>query len=166
VAAVAFPIFPGGEGRRFEVWAMEGGATVPDMAEDERSPVDESDGRDQGPLDSFVVHQRPFAALAHAAISSTALALAALITATATILVMAVSSDIADARLESSHGFNNLKAIRWAAGTRLAGAVIAILLTILASFRYSRDLPATRYTFAADGGTSPSPSPARRLRVG
>jgi hypothetical protein len=43
-----------------------------------------------------------------------------------------------------------LEEIRWAAGSRLIVACIALLLGVLAGIRYSRDQPATRYTFSAD----------------
>jgi hypothetical protein len=102
-------------------------------------------------VDSVVIHPNPFAVIARVAGSVTALALAALITATATMLTMSVADDIADARLYSSRGFNNLEALRWAAGTRLVVAGIAMLLALVAGIRYSRGLPATRYTFSVDG---------------
>jgi hypothetical protein len=100
---------------------------------------------------SVVIRPNPFGAIARAAGSATALALAALITATATIVNMSVANDLADAKLYSSRGINSLDAIRWAAGTRLIVACIGLLLALLAGIRYSRDQPATRYTFSVDG---------------
>jgi hypothetical protein len=64
---------------------------------------------------------------------------------------MAVANDIADAKLYSSRGFNNLTAIHWVAGTRLIIAGVALVMTLIAGVRFSRSLPATRYTFSDDG---------------
>jgi hypothetical protein len=107
-------------------------------------------GEPDGP-ETVVIRANPVAAIGRAAGSAHALALAALITATATMLSMSVANDIAEAKLYSSRGFNNLAEIRWAAGTRLVIAGVAVLLAVLAGVRYSRGLPATRYTFSADG---------------
>ena len=101
--------------------------------------------------DSVLIRRNPFAAIAVAAGSAPALALAALITATATLLVMGVTNDIADAKLYSSRGFDNLAELRWASGSRLVVAGFALLLAVIAGVRYSRRLPATRYTFSPDG---------------
>jgi hypothetical protein len=114
------------------------------------APLDYCAGMVEEP-DSVVIHAAPFGAIARAAGSASALALTALITATATMLEMSAATDVADAKLYSSRGVNNLEAIRWAAGTRLIVAAVALLLAILAGVRYSRDLPATRYPFSADG---------------
>jgi hypothetical protein len=107
--------------------------------------------RDLDESDSVVIRPNPFGVIARAAGSATALALSALIAATATMLDMSVTNDIADAKLYSSRGLNSLDAIRWAAGTRLIVAVVALLLAVLAGLRYSHDQPATRYTFTGDG---------------
>lgn len=107
--------------------------------------------RDPVESDSVLIRPNPFGVIARAAGSATALALASLITATATMLTMSAALDIADAKVYSSRGLNNLGAIRWEAGTRLILAGLALLLAILAGIRYSRDLPATRYTFSVDG---------------
>jgi hypothetical protein len=101
--------------------------------------------------DSVVIHQRTATAVIRAAGTAPAVAAVALITATATLLNMSVANDIGDARLYNTSTFAGLVAIRWAAGTRLALAVIALLLVVFAGVRYARDLPATRYTFSADG---------------
>jgi hypothetical protein len=121
------------------------------VSDEHPSRVEVPTVRDLGEPDSIVIHPNPVAAIARAAGSATALALVALIAATATMLSMSVADDIADAELYSSRGFNNLEALRWESGTRLVIAVIAMLLAVLAGLRYSRDLPATRYTFSADG---------------
>jgi hypothetical protein len=121
------------------------------VADEQPSHVEVSRVRDVSEPDSVVIHANPVAAIARAASSATALAVVALITATATMLSMSVANDIAGAKLASSHGFNNLEALRWESGTRLVIAVIALLLALLAGIRYSRDLPATRYTFSVDG---------------
>lgn len=113
--------------------------------------VEALQARDVEEPESVVVRPNAFGAMAHAAGSATALALAALITATATMLNMSVANDIAGAKLYSSPGINNVDEIRWAAGTRLIVALLALLLAVFAGFRYARDLPATRYTFSADG---------------
>jgi hypothetical protein len=120
--------------------------------DEEKAPVVAeivTDGAEEA--DSVVVRTPLFAAIAHAAGSATTLATVALITATATMLNMSVANDIADAKLYSSRGINNLEAIRWVAGTRLVIACVALLISIVAGARYSRDLPTTRYTFSADG---------------
>ena len=101
--------------------------------------------------ETILIRPNSFEAIARAAVSAPALALAALVTATATILDMAVTNEIAEAKLFSVSGVDNLTLLRWEAGTRLIVAVMAFLLALLAGFRYSRDLPATRYTFSPDG---------------
>jgi hypothetical protein len=119
---------------------------------DEDVPVVEKwEVEDVNTLDSVVIRPNPFGVVSRAAASTTALALTALIGATGTMLSMSVANDISAAKLYSSRGFNNLAEIRWAAGTRLIVAGVALLLAIIAGIRYSHDLPATRYTFAADG---------------
>jgi hypothetical protein len=101
--------------------------------------------------ETVVVHPNPFEVLARAAISAPALALASLITATATLVVVSAANDIAEAKFYSARGLDNLAQLRWVAGGRLVVAVLALLLAVLAGFRYSRDLPVTRYTFSPDG---------------
>jgi multisubunit Na+/H+ antiporter MnhB subunit len=101
--------------------------------------------------DSVLMRPNPVSAIARAAGSATALALTALIVATATMLNMSAANDIADAKLYSSRGLNDLAAIRWVAGTRLIVAGVALLLALLAGVRYSRGQPAIRYTFSEDG---------------
>jgi hypothetical protein len=64
---------------------------------------------------------------------------------------MSAAADISDAKVYSSHGLSDLAGVRWAAGTRLVVAVVALLIAVIAGVRYSRGLPATRYTFSADG---------------
>jgi hypothetical protein len=120
------------------------------MANEDPSHVEALKVRDGDEADSVVIRPNPFGAIARAAGSATALALCALITATATMLNMSVANDLADAKLYSSRGLNTLEAIRWAAGTRLVIACIALLLAVLAGIRYSRDQSATRYTFSVD----------------
>jgi hypothetical protein len=83
-------------------------------------------------------------------VSAPALALAALITAAATMLNMSAATEIAEAKYLSSSG-DNLSLVRWEIAVRLIVAVVALVLALLAGLRYSRDLPATRYTFSADG---------------
>jgi hypothetical protein len=123
----------------------------PVMANDDPSHVEALEVRNGDEPDSVVIRPNPFGAIARAAGSATALALSALVTATATMLNMSVANDLADAKLYSSRGLNNLEAIRWVAGTRLIVAGVALLLALLAGIRYSRDQPATRYTFSVDG---------------
>jgi hypothetical protein len=101
--------------------------------------------------ESVIVRENPFGTIARAAVSAPAIALAALITATATMLNMAATSEIAEAKLFSTSGVDNIAVLRWESGTRLIVAVIAFLLAVLAGLRFSHDLPATRYTFSADG---------------
>jgi hypothetical protein len=100
--------------------------------------------------DSVTIHPNPIGAIARAAGSATSLALVSLITATATMLSISAADDIAEAKLYSSRGFDNLEAVRWEAGTRLVLAGVALVLAIIAGVRYSRGLPATRYTFSVD----------------
>lgn len=121
------------------------------MTEEVSSHEQASEVRDVDRSDSVLIRPKPFSAIARAAGSDAALALAALITATATILTMSVTNDIADAKLYSSHGIDELAPLRWAAGARLVVAVVAMLLAVIAGLRYSRNLPATRYTFSPDG---------------
>jgi hypothetical protein len=121
------------------------------MASEDASHVEALELRAVDETDSVVIHPNPFGVIARVAGSAAALALSALIAATATMLNMSVVNDIADAKLYSSRGINNLEAIRWAAGIRLIVACVALLLAVLAGLRYSRDQPATRYTFTADG---------------
>jgi hypothetical protein len=121
------------------------------MANQAPSHVEALEHGDVNESDSVVIHPNPFGVIGRVAGSAGALALSALITATATMLNMSVVDDIADAKLYSSHGINNLEAIRWAAGIRLVVACVALLLAVLAGLRYSRDQPAIRYTFTADG---------------
>jgi hypothetical protein len=101
--------------------------------------------------DTVLIRAAPFDAIARAAGSASALALTALIAATATMLDMSAASDVGDAKVYSARGLDNLVAIRWAAGTRLIVAAIALLIAIAAGVRYARGLPATRYTFTVDG---------------
>jgi hypothetical protein len=121
------------------------------MASQDPSHVAALELGDVNESDSVVIHPNPFGVIGRVAGSAAALSLSALIGATATMLNMSVVNDIADAKLYSSRGVNNLEAIRWAAGTRLIVACVALLLAVLAGLRYSRDQPAIRYTFAADG---------------
>jgi hypothetical protein len=121
------------------------------MASQDPSHVDALGHGDVNESDSVVIHPNPFGTVGRVAGSAGALALSALITATATMLNMSVVNDIADAKLYSSRGINNLEAIRWAAGIRLVLACVALLLAVLAGLRYSRAQPVTRYTFTADG---------------
>jgi multisubunit Na+/H+ antiporter MnhB subunit len=107
--------------------------------------------RDVGQPDSVVVYQRAPAAVARAIGSAPALALASLIIAAGTMLVMSVADDFAEAYVDSSRHANPLTALRWESGSRLAVAGIALLLAIIAGIRYTRDLPATRYVFSDDG---------------
>jgi hypothetical protein len=120
--------------------------------DDEKVPVVAEMGtRDTDDPDSVVIRTNAAGAIARAAGSATTLAAVALITATVTMLNMSAANDIGDAKISSSRGINNLEEIRWVAGTRLIVAVVALLIAILAGIRYSRDLPATRYTFTAEG---------------
>jgi hypothetical protein len=98
-----------------------------------------------------LVRANPFEAIARAAVSAPAFALAALITATATMLNMSAATEIAEAKLLNSSGVDNVTLVRWEVGVRLIVALVALLLALLAGLRYSRELPATRYTFSADG---------------
>jgi hypothetical protein len=102
-------------------------------------------------VETVVIRPNPFGVIGRAVGSTTALALTALIGATVTLLNMSLANDIAEARLYSHRGFDTLAEIRWAAGARLIVAGAALLLAIIAGIRYSRALPATRYTFSADG---------------
>jgi hypothetical protein len=102
-------------------------------------------------LESVVVRPNPFSEIGRAMTSTTGLALTALIVATAALLSMSVANDIAGAKLYSHRGFDTLAEIRWSAGTRLVVAGVALLIAIVAGVRYSRGLPATRYTFSPDG---------------
>jgi hypothetical protein len=101
--------------------------------------------------ESVLMRANPFTSIGRAMAGAPALSLAALIVATATMLTMSVANDLADAKLYSSRGIDSLTALRWAAGTRLIIAGVALLLAVIAGIRYSRDLPATRFTFTADG---------------
>jgi hypothetical protein len=116
--------------------------------------VDEDEvieGLQGGEVDEVVIRPNPFGVIGRAVGSTGALALTALIGATVTLLNMALANDIAEAKLYSHPGFDTLAEIRWAAGTRLIIAGVALLLAVVAGIRYSRALPATRYTFSADG---------------
>lgn len=97
--------------------------------------------------DSILIRRNPVGAIVDAAGSAGALALASLVTATATILTMSVAADFGDAKLYSSRGLNDLLGIRWIAGARLVIAAVALLLGVIAGVRYARSLPATRYVF-------------------
>ena len=101
--------------------------------------------------DSVLVHPNPFGLIARAAGSTAALALTSLVMATLAILNVEAADDLANAKLYHSRGFNTLAQIRWAAGTRLIVAGVALLLALIAGIRYARDLPATRFTFSDDG---------------
>jgi hypothetical protein len=61
------------------------------MASEDPSRVEAFELRDRDEHDSVVIHPNPFGAMARAAGSATALALSALITATATMLNMSVA---------------------------------------------------------------------------
>lgn len=109
---------------------------------------DSNEGPDA--LESVVIRSNPFGVIVRAVVSVTGLASTALIGATVTLLSMSAANDIAEAKLYSHRGFDNLAEIRWAAGTRLIVAAVSLVLAIVAGIRYSRGLPATRYTFSAD----------------
>jgi hypothetical protein len=120
--------------------------------DDEKAPAVTDIGmRDTADPDSVVIRTGPAGAIARAAGAATTLAAVAVITATVTMLNVSAADDIGDAKVSSSRGFNDLEEIRWVAGTRLIIAVVALVIAILGGIRYSRDLPATRYTFSADG---------------
>jgi hypothetical protein len=104
-----------------------------------------------GDVDSVVVRPTTASALSGVVGFAPALALAALVTATATMLAMSLANEVADAKSFSSHGFPGLSVLRWTVGTRLVVAGIALLLALLALRRYRHDLPVTRYTFSEDG---------------
>lgn len=118
---------------------------------DEDAFTDDMDGGGADELESVVIRPNPFSEIGRAVASTSGLALTALIGATATLLSMSVANDIAEAKLYSHRGFDSLAEIRWAAGTRLVVAGVALLIAIVAGIRYSRGLPATRYTFSPDG---------------
>jgi hypothetical protein len=101
--------------------------------------------------ETVVVYASLPRAIAHAAGSASALAVVALITATATIFNVAAAADIAESKLVTVRAFNELDEIRWVSGTRLVVAGIALLIAIVAGSRYTRGLPSTQYTFTADG---------------
>lgn len=119
------------------------------MDDGDTSP-EELDARTCEESDSVVIRPNSFGTIARAASSAAALALAALITATATVLNMSLVNDIAAAKFYNSRGFNNLAELRWEAGARLIVAGIAMLVALLAGLGYSRDQPAVRFTFLAD----------------
>jgi hypothetical protein len=121
------------------------------MAEEVSSHDHAAEVHDLDRPDSVLIRPNPVSAMVRAAGSDAALALAALIIATATILTMSVTNDIADAKLYSTRGIDELVPLRWAAGARLIVAAVAMLLAVIAGIRYSRNLPATRYTFSPDG---------------
>jgi hypothetical protein len=118
------------------------------MTDDEPMPAEVMLSRDDHEPDSVVLRPGLVVAVSRAARSAPALALAAIIVATATLISMSAANDIAEARVESSHHFNNLDVIRWTAGTRLVMAGIALLLALLAGAQFARELPGTRYTFS------------------
>jgi hypothetical protein len=121
------------------------------MADSNPLDIDLTETRDRAEIDSVVVRPSLFGVVGRLAGTPGALALAALIIATATMLDMSAANDIADAKLYSSRGLNNLGGLRWVAGTRLIVAGIGLLMALIAAARFARDLPTTRYTFSSGG---------------
>lgn len=121
------------------------------MAERESPDLVTTDADVDDSASDVVLRTNPAMAMARALVSAPALALTSLIAATATTLAMSVAGDIAQAKFYSSRGINNLEILRWESGVRLVIAAVALGLAVAAGVRYSRGLPATRYTFSPDG---------------
>jgi hypothetical protein len=113
------------------------------VTDQDPAPVEALEVGAEDAPESVVVRSNSAGAIGRGAGSATALATAALITSTTTLLSMSAAADIGDAKVYGSRGFNELDAIRWQAGTRLVVAGVALLLAVLAGVRYARGLPAT-----------------------
>src|SRR4051794_19197086 len=121
------------------------------MPDEDAPVVEELNGHDNGDPETVLVRTNPFAAMGRAAGSPTALALAGLIVATATMLSMQVTNDFAAAKYFSSRGFDDVTELRWQIGVRLVVAVVGLLLAVASGIRYARRPPPTRYTGVGHG---------------
>lgn len=119
---------------------------------DDDFPVSGTEGGvSAGEPETVLVRPNIFAAMVRAAGSTPALALAALITATAAMTILSPANDFATAEFYSAHELNDLTELRWVTVSRLVVAGLGLLLAALAALRHAGELPALRYTFFDNG---------------